>query len=94
MRTQKRTKPQRKQQAIPQRASWTPCNSRARLLIVKRGLTYAHIAEQLQQQGIPCSAFNVANVVRGFTKRPDVRQGIANVLGVDVGQLWPERLAS
>lgn len=77
----------------PQRATWTPCSSKARLAIIKRGLTYAQIAEQLRRQGIPCSEFNVANVVRGFTKRPDVRAGIAGVLGMSVDQLWPERIA-
>lgn len=78
----------------PQRGQWTPCSSRARLTIIRHGLTYSQIAEQLLGLGIPCSAFNVANVVRGFTKRPDIREGIAKILKVHVDQLWPKRMAS
>lgn len=93
-RKSKRSTQRIQKQSRPPRASWTPCSSRARILIVKRGLTYALIADQLQASGIPCTAFNVANVVRGFTRRPDIRHGLATLLGVEVGQLWPERLAS
>lgn len=88
-------KSQKKQKlAKPQRGQWTPCSSRARILIIKQGLTYTQIAEHLLSDGIPCSEFNVANVVRGFTKRPDIRAGIAKMLKVQVEQLWPQRMAS
>ena len=82
------------QQTIPQRSSWTPCASIARLTILRRGYTYGRIATILQERGYRCTEFNVANVVRGFTKRPDIRAGIAEILGMPEERLWPMRRAS
>ena len=80
--------------ALPQRASWTPCTSTARITAIRRGYTYGRLAALLNERGIPCSEFNVANVVRGFTKRPDLRQGIAEILSIPAERLWPSRRAS
>lgn len=78
----------------PQRAQWTPCNSIARVTAIRKGLTYGRLAQLLQQRGIRCTEFNVANVVRGFTRRPDIRAGIAEILGLPEERLWPSRRAS
>lgn len=80
--------------ALPQRASWTPCTSTARITAIRKGYTYGRLAELLNERGIRCSEFNVANVVRGFTKRPDLRQGIAEILAIPAERLWPSRRAS
>lgn len=83
-----------KLQVAPQRSSWTPCTSIARITILRKGLTYGRIAALLQERGYRCTEFNVANVVRGFTKRPDLRAGIADVLSIPEERLWPTRRAS
>lgn len=81
-------------QTLPQRANWTPCISAARITSIKKGYTYGRLAELLNERGISCSEFNVANVVRGFTKRPDLRAGIAEILAIPEERLWPTRRAS
>lgn len=78
----------------PQRSPWTPCANIARLTILRRGYTYGRLAELLQGRGYCCTEFNVANVVRGFTKRPDLRAGIAEILAIPEERLWPTRRAS
>ena len=79
--------------ALPQRSAWTPCTSIARLTILRKGFTYGRIATLLNERGYRCTEFNVANVVRGFTKRPDLRQGIAEILSIPAERLWPSRRA-
>lgn len=59
-------------------------------MITRKGLTYSRVAKLLQLKGMKVNAFHVANVVRGFTKRPDVRRGIAEILGADPHTLWPD----
>jgi hypothetical protein len=61
---------------------------------IRKGYTYGRLAELLNERGIRCSEFNVANVVRGFTRRPDLRAGIAEILAIPAERLWPERRAS
>lgn len=78
----------------PQRSRWTPCANIARLTILRRGYTYGRLATELQERGYSCTEFNVANVVRGFTKRPDLRAGIADILETQEERLWPTRRAS
>lgn len=39
---------------------------------------------------MPCTMHDVGNVVRGFTRRPDLRVAIADLLGKPVDLLWPE----
>jgi hypothetical protein len=77
----------------PQRSRWTPCANVARITILRRGYTYGRLATLLQDRGYRCTEFNVANVVRGFTKRPDLRAGISDILAIPVERLWPERRA-
>jgi hypothetical protein len=77
-------------QSLPRKGRWTPCNTRARRLITQRKLTYSRIAQALTDGGIPVSAFNVANVVRGWTRRPDLRKAIADYLGKPADVLWPD----
>lgn len=76
--------------AMPKRGRWTPCNTKVRRIITQRKLTYSRIAQALTANGFPVSAFNVANVVRGWTRRPDVRKAIADYLGKPVESLWPD----
>lgn len=78
----------------PQRSSWTPCVNIARITILRRGYTYGRLATELRTLGYVCTEFNVANVVRGFTKRPDLRAGIAEILEIPEERLWPTSRAS
>jgi hypothetical protein len=76
------------------KASWTPCRSRARLAIVKRGLTYPRIASVLREEGTPVSPVAIANVVYGYTRSQYIREAIARLTGKTIEQLWPEERAS
>lgn len=76
--------------ALPSKARWTPTNTRARRLVVKKGLTNGLIARALTEHGFPVNDFSVANVIRGRVRRPDLRKAIADYLGVPVESLWPD----
>lgn len=76
------------------KGQWTPCRSRARLALIKRGLTYSRIAVLLRQQGLPASPAAVARVVHGHTRTEAIRATIAKLVGKSVEQLWPEEQAS
>ena len=58
--------------------------------MVQHKLTYGQLAQRLAERGFPCTVFNVSNVIRGMTRRPDVRRALAEYFGKPVEALWPD----
>jgi len=67
-----------------------PCVNRVRLILLRRGLTYAEVARQL---GVS-NRSSIARVVYGHYRVPEIREGIAKLVNMPVEALWPERHAS
>ena len=58
--------------------------------MLRSGLTYSKIIEALTRRGIATSTTGVRNVIAGITRRQDIREVIAELVGESVDQLWPE----
>ncbi len=67
-----------------------PCGNRVRLLLLRRGLSYAEVARRLNVS----HRSTIARVVYGHYILPEIREGIAELLGVPAERLWPSRRAS
>jgi len=67
-----------------------PCGNRVRLILLRRGLTYAEVARKL---GVS-NRSSIARVVYGHYRVPEIREGIAKLVNMPVEALWPERHAS
>ncbi len=67
-----------------------PCVNRVRLILLRRGLTYAEVARKL---GVS-NRSSIARVVYGHYRVPEIREGIAKLVKMPVEALWPERHAS
>ena len=62
-----------------------PCANKVRVLLLRRGLSYAEVARRLHVK----SRSTIARVVYGHYILPQVRAGIAELLGVPAERLWP-----
>ncbi|MCS6302326.1 MAG: helix-turn-helix transcriptional regulator [Nitrospira sp.] len=67
-----------------------PCSNRVRLMLLRRGLSYAEVARRL---GVSHRS-TIARVVYGHYILPEVRDGIAGLLGVPTERLWPNDRAA
>lgn len=74
----------------PKSVSRQPCVNRVRLILLRRGLTYAEVARRL---GVS-NRSSIARVVYGHYRVPEIREGIAKLVNMPVEALWPERYAS
>lgn len=54
-------------------------------MLIRRGLSYAEVARRLNVS----SHSTIARVVYGHYVLPEVREGIAELLGVPADRLWP-----
>jgi lambda repressor-like predicted transcriptional regulator len=61
-----------------------PCSNRVRIMLLRRGLSYAEVARRL---GVS-NRSTIARVVYGHYILPEVREGIAGLLGVPAERLW------
>lgn len=59
-------------------------------MLLRRGLSYAEVARRL---GVS-NRSTIARVVYGHYILPEVREGIAGLLGVPADRLWPEHHAA
>lgn len=67
-----------------------PCGNRVRLLLLRRGLSYAEVARRLNVS----HRSTIARVVYGHYILPEIREGIAELLGVPAERLWPTSCAA
>lgn len=67
-----------------------PCGNRVRLLLLRRGLSYAEVARRLNVS----HRSTIARVVYGHYILPEIRAGIAELLGVPAERLWPTSCAA
>jgi lambda repressor-like predicted transcriptional regulator len=67
-----------------------PRSNRVRIMLLRSGLSYAEVARRL---GVS-NRSTIARVVYGHYILPDVREGIAGLLGVPTERLWPEERAA
>lgn len=67
-----------------------PCSNKVRVALLRRGLSYAEVARRL---GV-ANRSTIARVVYGHYILPEIREGIAALLGVTTEQLWPTSSAA
>ena len=61
------------------------CKNRVRIMLIRHGLSYAEVARRL---GVT-NRSTIARVVYGHYVLPEIREGIAGLLGVTADRLWP-----
>lgn len=66
------------------------CKNRVRIALIRHGLSYAEVARRLNVT----NRSTIARVVYGHYVLPEVRDGIAELLGVPVERLWPTQDAA
>ena len=62
-----------------------PCANKVRLALLRRGLSYAEVARRL---GV-ANRSTIARVVYGHYILPEIREGIAELIGMPTERLWP-----
>lgn len=67
-----------------------PCGNRVRVMLLRRGLSYAEVARRLKVS----HRSTIARVVYGHYILPEIREGIAELLGVPAERLWPTDCAA
>ena len=66
------------------------CSNRVRIMLLRRGLSYAEVARRLNV----AHRSTIARVVYGHYVLPEIREGIAQLLGVPTERLWPTKDAA
>lgn len=66
------------------------CKNRVRIMLIRHGLSYAEVARRLNVT----NRSTIARVVYGHYVLPEVREGIAELLGLPVERLWPTNRAA
>ena len=61
------------------------CKNRVRIMLIRHGLSYAEVARRLNVT----NRSTIARVVYGHYVLPEIREGIAGLLGVPADRLWP-----
>ena len=66
------------------------CKNRVRIALLRHGLSYAEVARRLNV----ANRSTIARVVYGHYVLPEIREGIAGLLGVPMARLWPTQDAA
>ena len=86
----KRNKVRNTLRPSPLKPARRPCGNRVRLMLLRHGLSYAEVARRLKVS----HRSTIARVVYGHYILPEIRDGIAEMLGVTAERLWPTDYAA